>query len=194
MAYKSNKLFHINEDFIVTSLNEEEMTLIADTDNSEIVVDLKFTNCFKPVYAITVHKSQGMTINKPYSIYEYRRMKHDMLYVCLTRTSKQEYVNFCDIECLKPYTGYIYRYSFNGISYIGCTTDINKRKEEHNNNKTNKFGRAIKQYGYDNFKFEILETVKFSEMQELFDIEDMYIIKYDSIKNGFNTRRNYNEL
>ena len=31
-------------------------------------------------------------------------------------------------------------------------------------------------------------------MQELFDIEDMYIIKYDSIKNGFNTRRNYNEL
>ena len=31
-------------------------------------------------------------------------------------------------------------------------------------------------------------------MQELFDIEDMYTIKYDSIKNGFNTRNNYNEL
>jgi ATP-dependent exoDNAse (exonuclease V), alpha subunit - helicase superfamily I member len=35
------------------------MTLINDTDNSEIDVDLKFTNCFKPMYAITVHKSQG---------------------------------------------------------------------------------------------------------------------------------------
>ena len=30
-------------------------------------------------------------------------------------------------------------------------------------------------------------------MQELYDIEDMYIIKYDSIKNGFNTRNNYKD-
>ena len=30
-------------------------------------------------------------------------------------------------------------------------------------------------------------------MQELYDIEDTYIIKYDSIKNGFNTRRNYKD-
>ena len=35
-----------------------------------------------------------------------------------------------------------------------------------------------------------LETVKFSEKQALYHIEDMYIIKYDSIKNGCNTRRN----
>ena len=47
---------------------------------------------------MTVHKTQGMTINKPYAIYEYDRMKHDMLYVALTRTSKEEYVNFCDIK------------------------------------------------------------------------------------------------
>ena len=63
-------------------------------------------------------------------------------------------------------------------------------KEEHTENKTNKIGRALKQYGYDNFKFEILETVKSSENQELYDVEYMYIIKYDSIKNGYNTRRN----
>ena len=65
------------------------MTIINGTDNTEIIVDLKLTNCFKPMYAITVHKAQGMTINKPYSIYEYKIMKHDMLYVCLTRTSEQ---------------------------------------------------------------------------------------------------------
>ena len=110
-------------------------------------------NCCKPMYAITVHKAQGATFNKPYSIYEYKRMKHDMLYVCLTRTSKQEYVNVCEIQCLKPYTGYIYRYYYNNVSYIGCTTDINIRKEEHKENKTHKFGRALKQYGYSNFKF-----------------------------------------
>ena len=146
------------------------MTLINDTDNSNIIVDLKFTNCFKPMYVITVHKAHGMTINQPYSMYEYTRMKHDMLYVCLTRTSKQEYVNFCDIQCLKPYTGYMYRYYYNTVSHIGCTTDINKIKEEHKENKTNRFGRALKQYGYCNFKFEILETVEFSEKQELYDI------------------------
>ena len=128
MAYTNNKQFYNSEDFIVKTFNEETMTLINDTDNSEITVDLKLTKCFKPMYAITVHKAQGMTINKPYSIYEYKRMKHDMLYVCLTRTSKQEYVNFCDIQYLKAYTGYIYRYSYNNVSYIGCTTNIEKRK------------------------------------------------------------------
>ena len=38
---------------------------------------------------MTAHKAQGMTINKPYAIYEYNRMKHDMLHVALTRTSKE---------------------------------------------------------------------------------------------------------
>ena len=81
-------------------------------------------------------------------------------------------------------------YSYSNVSCIGCTTGINKRKEEHKGTKTTKFGRALKQYGYDNFKFEILETIQFSEKQELYDIEDLYIIKYDSIKHGYNTRRN----
>ena len=49
---------------------------------------IKFTNHFKPLYGITVHKTQGMTIEKPYSIYEYETTKHDMLYVALTITLK----------------------------------------------------------------------------------------------------------
>ena len=81
MAYNNNnKHFHNSEYFIVKPSNEESMTL-NDTDDSEIVVDLKLTHCFKPMYAITCHKAQGMTINQPYSIYEYKRMKHDMLCV-----------------------------------------------------------------------------------------------------------------
>ena len=108
----------------------------------------------------------------------------------LNKNNQTRICKFCDIQCLKPYTGYICRYYYNNVSYIGCTTDINKRKEEHKEHNTHKFGRALKQYGYDNFKFEILETVNFSEKQELYDIEDMYIINYDSIRNGFNTRRN----
>ena len=41
------------------------------TNNSETFVDLNFTNCFEPMYAITVHRAQSATFNKPYSIYEY---------------------------------------------------------------------------------------------------------------------------
>ena len=64
------------------------MLLIADRFHI-LPVEASLTRCFKPMYAITVHKCQGMTINQPYIIYEYKLMKHDMLYVCLTRTSKQ---------------------------------------------------------------------------------------------------------
>ena len=118
-------------------------------------------------------------------------MKHDMLYVCLTRTRQKEFVNFCDIEILKPYTGYIYRYSYDGKSYIGSTNNIKLRKEEHKHNNTNKFGRAIQSIGYNNFKFEIVRVVEYGDRQELYDIEDEYIEKYDSIRHGYNTRRNY---
>ena len=81
-------------------------------------------------------------------------MKHDMLYVALTRTSKQEFVNFCDFVCIKPYTGYVYRYSYNNKSYIGSTTNVTQRKDDHKDNKTNKFGRAIEIIGYNKLKFE----------------------------------------
>ena len=192
MAYKSNgKRFHNSDDYIVKYFDDEKMILLNDINNIEISVDIKLTNHFKPMYAMTVHKAQGMTINKPYSIYEYDRMKHDMLYVSLTRTKQKTIVNFCNIKCYKPYLGYIYRYSYLGKSYIGSTTDIKKRCLEHETNTTNKFGRVIKQIGIKQFKFEILETVKYNDKEELFDIENNYIIQYDAINNGFNSRRNY---
>ena len=56
-------------------------------------------------------------------------MKHDMLYVSLTRTSKEEYVNFCDIKIDRPRAGYIYMYFYNNKSYICCTTNIEKEKK-----------------------------------------------------------------
>ena len=70
---------------------------------------------------------------------------------------------------------------------------LKKRKEEHKTNNTNKFGRAIKQYGYTSFEFKILETINYSDRSELYDLENQYIIKYDSINNGFNWRRNEKE-
>ena len=77
-----------------------------------------------------------------------------------------------------------------GKSYIGSTDDIKKRREEHKTHSTNKFGRAIKNIGLDKFEFEILEKVNYYTKTELYDIENNYIIKYDSVNNGFNSRRN----
>ena len=88
MAYRSgaSKTYLNSEEFVVKSFNKDKMRLEQTDTNNEIEVDLKFTSHFKPMYAMTVHKAQGMTINEPYSIYEYKRMKEDMLYVALTRT------------------------------------------------------------------------------------------------------------
>ena len=83
---------------------------------------------------------------------------------------------------------YIYIYIYHGL-HNWCqkktTTKYNR------DNKTNKFGRALTTYGYDNFQFEMLETVQLSERQELYDIEDTYMIRFDSINKGYNTRINY---
>ena len=201
MAYTSSlsKKYYNSDEFIVIDFDDEHFYLTRATQgvslkDDTIKVDIKFTNHFKPLYGITIHKVQGSTLYEPYSIYEYDRMKHDMLYVALTRTSKEEYVNFCDIKIDRPRTGYIYRYSYNNKSYIGCTTNLEKRKEYHKNNATYKFGRAIKEIGYDNFKFEVLDKIKFSEWSELFDVEDEYIKKFDSINNGWNKRRNKKDI
>ena len=59
------KKYYNREDFIVKSFDDKYMCLLIDFENSEINIKLKFTNRFKPTYAMTVHKAQGMTINRP---------------------------------------------------------------------------------------------------------------------------------
>ena len=120
-------------------------------------------------------------------------MKHDMLYVALTRTREKQFANFCNTETYKAYTGYIYKYTYNNKSYIGSTNNIKERKEQHKTNQTCKFGRAIEKYGYDKFEFIILETIQYGEKQELYELGNTYIIKHNNITNGYNYRRNYIE-
>ena len=91
MAYKSyQKLFYNSEDFTVKSFNDKEICLINDLDKSEITIDIKQTNYFKPMYAITVYKAQGQNIDRPYSIYE---LKNETRYViCSASKSDKERV------------------------------------------------------------------------------------------------------
>ena len=98
-------------------------------------------------------------------------------------TTNKDFDNFWDIDVLKPYVGFIYRYAqrtrVRRFDYQG-----QKRQAEHKPSRTNTFGRAIQQYGYNSFAFDVLEKLKFSERQELYDLEDEDITKYDSINNG----------
>ena len=90
MAYRTslNKTYYNSEDFVVVDFDDDYFYFKTPSGDT-IKIDIKFINHFKPFYGITVHKAQGMTINKPYAIYEYDKMKHDMLYVALSRTSQE---------------------------------------------------------------------------------------------------------
>ena len=81
MAYRTslNKTYYNSGNSIVVDSGDEYFYLKAPSGDT-IKIDFKFTNHFKPLCAITVHRSQGVILNTPYAIYEYDKMKHDMLY------------------------------------------------------------------------------------------------------------------
>jgi len=109
---ESLKVVGWEEKQIKTKKGESKTIILISLENDDgetIKVESSKMIDFRPAYALTVHKAQGMSIDRPYTIYEHEKMAHDMLYVALTRTRKKEYVNFGDINILKPYTGSIYR-------------------------------------------------------------------------------------
>jgi len=194
MAYKTHSAYTFtnSQELTVKSWNKDTMSLIT-MKNDTINVNISYTTSFKPRFAMTVHKSQGSTFIENYSIYEYEAMSPRMLYVALTRARNKEQVNFCKIEHYQPYTGYIYTYEYQGRYYVGSTTNLTKRKQEHKNGTKageTKFKKAICEYGFDNFSYKVIETIKFGNIKELWKLEDTYIVKYNSIENGFNYRMN----
>lgn len=93
--------------------------------------------------------------------------------------------------------GIIYKYtSPSGKCYIGQTYRENKRKKEHINSAKSgskcAFHKAIRKYGIDNFKYEILIEVESESIKELKEklnnLEVYYINKFKSnkLENGYN--------
>ena len=82
----------------------------------------------------------------------------------------------------------IYKFtcSLNQKSYIGQSTNIMKRFNEHRRNHLNPnvgnynslFYRALRKHGFCNFSFEILEENENFTMEELNNLEIFYIEKY----------------
>lgn len=97
--------------------------------------------------------------------------------------------------------GYIYMYTYpNGKVYIGqTTTSVEKRWQEHVSNSKSLRSKmicdaAIKKYGKENIKIDVLEEVEVDEtkptllVEKLNQLEKKYISKYEStdIKKGYN--------
>ena len=53
---------------------------LQDEDGEEIPLEDTDMIDFRPAHALTVYKAQGMTINRPYSIYEYHKVICGMLH------------------------------------------------------------------------------------------------------------------
>lgn len=92
--------------------------------------------------------------------------------------------------------GIIYKYtSPDGNCYIGQTMFPKKRQADHKRNAlrgdNNKFYNAIRKFGWDSFKYEVLYTIIdddiFKRQKILNKKEIYYIKKYDSFYNGYNS-------
>ena len=179
MAYKTHigNVFTNSQELTIHSWTDDKFILLTPA-NIQIELDIKYTTSFKPRYAMTVHKSQGSAFTVPYSIYEDKQMKPNMLYVALTRARDKGHINFCDISSHTQYKGYIYSYERKGIYYVGSTRDFKKRQQEHMLGvKTGytKLKKAFTEYGYINFTFTILATTRCNHIEELWALEDEYI-------------------
>lgn len=77
----------------------------------------------------------------------------------------------------------------NNKSYIGISTDIEDRWEQHKNpynhkRESNKLlYKAFNKYGIENFTFEVLEECKVVELSEK---EKYYVDLFDAYHNGYN--------
>jgi group I intron endonuclease len=90
---------------------------------------------------------------------------------------------------------YIYKFTNinNGKCYIGQTIqDPNQRRLEHlsesrYSNKTYHFHNALRKYGIDGFTFEVIASAE--SLDELNKLEEEYVVKFNSIENGYNIRQ-----
>lgn len=93
---------------------------------------------------------------------------------------------------MKYMIGIIYKYtSPSNKVYIGQTIHEHTRYMRHKRTEgDNKFHRAIKKYGFENFTYEVIFTIDNDDrkrVKEKLDfMERYYIRKYDSLNNGYN--------
>ena len=179
-----------NEDFVVTEFDKDSITV--ESKRIEITFSIKkFKVLFRLAYAMTVHKVQGQTVDHPFSIYEAELFDKYLLYTAMSRTTKKEYINFCDFKTVLM-KGFIYMITnkINHKIYIGSTFNYEQRMKEHmtSTDDWKKLYNDIKKYGKTNFEHKIIKEVYVEDEEKLFEIEQTMLDKYQSIAHGYNNR------
>ena len=81
---------------------------------------------------------------------------------------------------------YMYTNKINNMKYIGQTTGkLSKRHNEHLKRDDSYIDRALRKYGEDNFKLEIIED-NIEDRQQLNEREIYWIDFYNTFNNGYN--------
>lgn len=81
---------------------------------------------------------------------------------------------------------YMYTNKINGMKYIGQTIcRLSKRHNEHLKRDNSYIDRALRKYGEDNFKLEIIED-NIEDRQQLNEREIYWINFYNTFNNGYN--------
>ena len=83
-----------NERYAISKVDINSRHITIKNDRNEFVIGAdEFQKLFRIGYAFTNHSSQGMSIDKPYTIHEFNRMSKKLKYVALSRSTKHEYIN-----------------------------------------------------------------------------------------------------
>jgi ATP-dependent exoDNAse (exonuclease V) alpha subunit len=95
IAYRNCKALDIvnNESFKITNIDDENITFGNKRVKDKKIPTKEFQKLFFVAYAITIHKSQGDTIKKPFTIHEWERLDKRLKYVALSRATTCEHIN-----------------------------------------------------------------------------------------------------
>ena len=90
----NSKLLIINNEIHIikkVDIQAKELTIKKDEYNEDMIIKAdQFQYLFRIEYAFTTHSSQGLSIDKSYTIHEFNRMSKKLKYVALSRSNKHE--------------------------------------------------------------------------------------------------------
>ena len=81
-----------NEMFVCDKINENDIE-VSNSMKTLTIPKSKFNKLFLLAFCITTHKSQGLSLNEKYCIYEYHKFNKKLKYVALSRATKYENIN-----------------------------------------------------------------------------------------------------
>lgn len=189
IANKNCPQWSNNEQFSIKSFTAEDIKVTSVHDNRELDISKDaFGKFFEPAYCTTVHSAQGQTFNFEYTIYEYNCMSTNVLYTALSRTTKREFINLVGME-VRDSVVYCYVDKSNNKRYIGSTVDWEQRQKQHlESTATDDFHKVLRKQGIEGFDVFIIHQGMMNEL-ELVGREQYYINKYNTIEQGYNTKR-----